>query len=189
MGKLIIEEWISLNGCASGKGGSLDFFAPHVRGSYVHRAAMLDNIGTILLGRKTYEQFALLWPGRPADNDPLAMLINTTEKIVFSRSLSKVPWGDWDNAIVEQGDPLEKIAMLKTTGTKDMIVWGSISIAQLLMRHDLIDEYHLHLCPEVVDGEKRFFPGNALPATFSLTGTNCYANGILHLQYKKNNSI
>jgi len=64
--KLIVEEWLSLDGYVSDKAGGLDFFAKHVRDAYTtaYRLDVLNSVDTILFGRKTYQQFSALWPAR-----------------------------------------------------------------------------------------------------------------------------
>ena len=84
--KLIVEEWLSLDGCVSDKMSNLVFFIKHIRESYTTSSGIdfLNSIDTILLGRKTYDQFSALWPEHPIENDLLAEKMNTLNKIVFS---------------------------------------------------------------------------------------------------------
>lgn len=95
MRKLIVEEWITLDGFVSDKNGKLDFFTSQVRETFTDddRLKFLETVDCILFDRKTYQQFVALWPGRPTANDVLANKINTAQKIVFSNSLSETPWG------------------------------------------------------------------------------------------------
>ncbi len=187
MRKLILEEWISLDGYASDKDGRLDFFAPHVRTSYdtPERMAYRNAIDTILLGAKTYTQFSALWPSRSAEENILAEKMNAAQKIVFSRSLQAAPWGDWAPAKIEQGDAATAIKQLRSGSGGDMVIWGSISLAQTLMAADMIDEYHIHICPVITGGGHQLFTGDVATSTLSLVGTRSYGPGIIHVHYRK----
>jgi dihydrofolate reductase len=183
--KLILEEWLSLDGHVSDKEGKLDFFARHVRESYTtaYRTELLDSIDTILFGRKTYTQFAALWPERPVEKDVLAEKINTLDKIVFSASLEKAPWGRWKEASIADGNPAEKITQLKSSAGKNMILWGSITLAQTLIKKNLVDEYHLHICPVLTGGGRKLFADETEPVGLSLLDTKQFDNGLVLLKY------
>lgn len=183
--KLILEQWLSLDGNVSDKMGGLDFFAKHVRESYTlsHRMDFLNSIDTILFGRNTYTQFAALWPERPTENDLLAYKMNTLNKIVFSSSLEKAPWGQWREATVEAGDPIEKIRALKIMPGKDIVLWGSITLAQALIRQNLVDEYHLHICPVLTGGGRKLFANETGPSGLALLDVKQISNGVVLLKY------
>jgi dihydrofolate reductase len=182
--KLIIEEWLSLDGCVADHTGGLGFFAGNVRQSYTagNRQAFLDSIDTILLGRSTYDQFSALWPGRPVENDLLAEKMNTARKIVFSGSITKAPWGGWPAASVEAGNAAARVKALQQQPGKNMVVWGSVSLAQAFMKENMADEYHLHLCP-VLTGGKKLVAGDIQPTALALLETTPEANGVVLLRY------
>lgn len=187
MRKLIVEEWISLDGYVSDKENKLDFFVKYVRDSYMsaYRFEYLHSIDTILLGRKSYNLFAAVWPGRAIEEDPLAEIINTTKKIVFSGTLNKAPWGNWDEAEIESGNLIDKVIELKSMPGKDIILWASITIAQQLMKENLIDEYHIHLCPALTGGGRKFFTEEIQPSSLTLINAKPYSSEIVHLHYKR----
>lgn len=186
MRKLIIEEWISLDGYVSDKNGKLDFFAGTVRDTYTgdRQVQFLNSIDCIVLSRKTYEQFVILWPGRPIENEPLADTMNTKQKIVFSNSLQDAPWGQWPKATIEKGDAVARIRQLKSLPGKNIVLWGSISLAQLVMEENLADEYHIHLCPAVTGGGKKFFTEAISPEALQLIETGSGSNGMVFLNYR-----
>jgi dihydrofolate reductase len=186
MRKLIVEEWISLDGFISDSNGKLDFFASHVRQTYsaAERKQFLETIDCILFGRKTYEQFTALWPQRSTDNDQLAELINSEKKIVFSQTLKAAPWGTWPEAAVLRGDVIDHVKILKEGSGKNLVVWGSISLANTLMRARLIDEVHLHICPTLLGGGTRLFENGLDPAALNLAESKCYGPGIVLLKYE-----
>ena len=187
MRKLILEEWISLDGYASDKDNKLDFFAPHVRTSYesAERMEFRETIGTILLGTNTYTQFAAMWPYRTVESNILAAKMNSAKKIVFSRSLSQAPWGNWQPADIESGDMITRVNELKSQSAGNMMVWGSISLAQSLLKANLVDEYHIHICPVLTGGGRKLFTEDLQPSSFTLINVKHYGPGIVHLHYQK----
>jgi dihydrofolate reductase len=95
MKRLILEEWISLDGFAVDREGTLDFFPPTETDRYSDRDQLefLDAVDTILLGRRTYELFVDYWPTASTDQEIIADRLNSLPKLVFSNSLSDAPWG------------------------------------------------------------------------------------------------
>src|SRR5687768_17701294 len=113
MRKLILEEWISLDGYVTDKNGQLDFFTnltpEENKYSDADQLKFLETIDTILLGRKTYELFVDFWPSATSDKEIIADKLNETKKIVFSNTLAKAPWGQWPEAQVASGDAVDAI--------------------------------------------------------------------------------
>jgi dihydrofolate reductase len=184
MRKVIAEQWISLDGHVSDREGQLNFFASTVRGSYGARQAFLENVDGILLGRKTYEAFAQLWPERPIENDALAAMINQTKRIVLSDTLTHAPWGKWNAAEIMRGDVTDNLKKLKAMPGKDIVLWGSISLVQAFMKENLVDELHLHLCPVLTGGGRKLFEDTLLPQSLTLIESKPFDNGNVLLKYK-----
>lgn len=183
--KLIVEEWISLDGYVSDANGGLDFFAKDVRSSYVtaRRTELLHSIDTILFGRRTWEQFFALWPDRPVDNDLLAEKMNRLNKVVFSSTLVKAPWGKWAEAQVQRGDICEAVRQLKAQTGGNLVVWGSIQLVQTLVKEQLVDEYHLHICPLLTGGGRRLFSDGLPTESLQLLKSDLAWNGTISLTY------
>lgn len=186
MRKLILEEWLSLDGYAEDKNGKLDFFPSTEANKYSDEDQLkfLDSIDAILLGRKTYELFVEFWPTATVDKEVIADKLNSLPKIVFSNTLQKAPWGDWPAAEIMQGNAVENIKALKAKDGKNMVLWGSISLAQSLMKAGLIDEYHLQICPVLVGGGKKLFDEAGEYKQVKLSGTKKYATGVVFLKYE-----
>ena len=186
MRKLIVEEWISLDGYTSDKNGSLSFFSSIVRDTYTDgsQVKFLETFDCILLGRKTYQQFANLWPGRSTTEDVLAAKINITQKIVFSKTLNEAPWGNWQPAEVKNGSAISRVKELKSVSGRNIVLWGSISLAQLLMKQNLVDEFRIHLCPTITSGGEKFFTEEINPVTLKLTESKHFNTGIVLLHYQ-----
>src|SRR3954469_7686632 len=95
--------------------------------------------GALVLGRRTYEDFAAVWPNR--GNNPFTAVLNESQKYVASTTLEEpLPWR---NSTLLKGDAAEAVAKLKSAPGKDIAILGSGELVQSLMRHDLIDEYLL----------------------------------------------
>jgi dihydrofolate reductase len=185
MRKLILEEWLSLDGFAADKDGKLDFFPSTEANRYSDndQLTFLDSIDTILLGRVTYELFADFWPTATTDKEIIADRLNEIPKLVFSNTLQKAPWGKWPEARVIGGDAVEHIKSLKQKDGKDMVIWGSISLAQSLIKAGLIDQYHLQVCPTATGGGRPLFPNLSEYLDLKLIDVKKYDTGVVFLKY------
>lgn len=188
MRKLILEEWLSLDGHIADKDGSMDFFTnvspEENKNSDMDQLKFLESIDTILLGRKTYELFVGYWPSATAEKEVIADKLNETAKLIFSNTLTKAPWGKWPEAGVMSGKPADEIRKLKSSPGKNIVMWGSISLAQELMKEDLIDEYHIQLCPAITGGGRKLFPDGLAFGRLKLTDVRPYNTGTLFLNYE-----
>lgn len=187
MRNLILQEFVSVDGMAAALHGSVDFIPSTNSGdqSLMRRQiAFIDSIDAILLGRKTYEMFVKYWPNvTSGDDQPFADKINATPKIVFSQSLDRAPWGDAEEATLVKTNAPKEIERLKQQSGKDMVIWGSISLAQALMREGLIDEYQLVVCPVVLGEGRRLFDEHATPGEMHLLSTRSFDRGAVLLSY------
>src|SRR6266508_5490141 len=115
MRRLILEEWLSLDGYAVERKGTLDFFPATEADQFSDRDQLefLDSVDTILLGRRTYELFVDYWPTATTDKEVIADRLNTITKLVFSNTLSEAPWGSWPPAQVVRGNAVAEIKRLK----------------------------------------------------------------------------
>ena len=121
---------------------------------------MLDT-GTLLLGRRTWEQFAKLWPNR---DDPFSAKMNAMSKLVASRTLHDV--AEWQNSTVLRGDLVAEVRELRQA--RDIVVMGSASVTRTLMDNDLVDEYRLLVFPALLGEGTRLFPEGGAPASLDL---------------------
>jgi len=185
MRRVILEEWLSLDGFAVDRDGTLDFFPASDTDHFSDRdqLAFLDRVDTILLGRKTYELFVGFWPTATTDREVIADRLNELPKLVFSNTLKEAPWGRWPAAHVVRGDAVAQIRRLKAQDGKDMVLWGSLSLARDLVAADLIDEYHLQLCPTLVGGGRRLFGDLPGYAGLARLDVRTYDTGVVVLHY------
>ena len=188
MRKLILEEWVSLDGFVTDKNGQLDFFTSLTpeqnKDSDADQLKFLETIDTILLGRKTYDLFVDFWPAATADKEVIADKLNETYKIVFSNTITKAPWGQWPEVEIVTGEAIGAIKKFKQMPGKNMVVWGSISLAQSLMKENLIDEYHIQLCPVLTGGGRNLFPQQINFGQLNLLEARQYNTGIVFLNYE-----
>ena len=119
--------------------------------------------GSLLLGRRTYEQMASFWPHQ-SDEVPYAKVINEREKYVASRTL-KAPL-EWRNSTLLEGDAGDAVAALKEQRDADLGVLGSGNLIQTLMRRDLVDRWVILIHPLVLGAGRRLFPDGGAPASF-----------------------
>ena len=188
MRKLILEEWVSLDGYVTDKNGQLDFFTnltPEQNTYSDHdQLKFMETIDTILLGRKTYELFVEFWPGATTDKEVIADKLNETKKIVFSDTLTTAPWGQWAEAEIISSEAAAAIKKLKSLPGKNMVMWGSISLAQSLMKENVIDEYHIQLCPVLTGGGRKLFPESLDFSQLKLLEVRQYNTGTVFLNYE-----
>lgn len=187
MRKLILEEWMSLDGYVADKNGNLDFFtnlAPEQnKYSDADQLKFLDTVDTILLGRKTYELFVDFWPDATTDKEVIADKLNETKKLVFSNTITAAPWGRWNEAEIIAGEAVQAIKNLKSLQGKNIVMWGSISLVQSLIKENLIDEYHIQLCPCLTGGGRRLFPDQMDFNQLKLIDLRHYDSGTVLLKY------
>jgi len=186
MRKLILQEWVSLDGYAADKNGQLDFFPSTESNRYadLDQLQFMENIDTILLGRITYELFVDFWPDATTDKEIIADKLNSTHKIVCSNTLEDAPWGKWPGAQVIAGDAVNTVRKLKEQEGKNIVLWGSISLAQSLIKENLVDEYHLQICPTMVGSGRPLFPDLNSYKNFHLVNFKHYDTGMMFLHYE-----
>ena len=139
-----------------------------------------DAADTILLGRRTYQEFAAYWPEKSGADDPFANYINRTPKVVVSRTLKTV---DWQNTTLIGDYFVDGLARLKRRPGKEISVAGSATLVRSLLRHGLIDELRLLMFPIVLGSGKRLFDPWTGELPMTLVGARSLTNGVLSLLY------
>ncbi|HJU69286.1 MAG TPA: dihydrofolate reductase family protein [Gemmatimonadaceae bacterium] len=190
MKKVILQEFVSVDGLAAGPNDSVDFIPASMQGDQPfgqHQTKFLDSIDTILLGRVTYEMFAAHWPNVTSGPDePFADKLNAIPRIVFSTTLDRAPWGSYPDAKVVKSSAAKEVARLRQGSGKDMVMWGSLSLAQSLMREALIDEYQLIICPVVLGTGRPLFAEQNESIGMQLVSTKSFDRGSVLLVYTAN---
>lgn len=134
---------------------------------------------TLLLGRRTYQEFAAVWPGRGSD-DPVGAYMNNTPKLVASTTLDAV---DWHNSRLLAGDLAEELSELKRQPGKNINVTGSVTLVRWLLREHLLDELGLMVCPIVVGRGKRLFEQAGGQQPLRLLDASTFGTGVVSLGY------
>lgn len=185
MRKLIFQEFLSLDGYAADKDHSTKFFdGPEFsEESDDDLLKEMHRFDTILLGANTYKMFVDFWPEASSEEQIVADKLNSIPKIVFSNTLKEAPWGKWPPATIVSGDAVAEIKKLKKETGKDMVLWGSISLAQYIMKANLIDEYQLRIVPVILGGGTLLF-GERDQLNVELTKTKSYPSGLLLAHYR-----
>jgi dihydrofolate reductase len=138
------------------------------------------NLGAFLFGRRTYEDFAKVWPDR-TDN-PFTHVLNLTEKYVVSTTLRQAAL-PWVHSTLLTGDPMKAVADLKKELDRDIIVFGSGVLVQSLMAANLIDQYVLLFHPLVLGSGRRLFVDGVPLASLNLRQSKTTENGVIITTY------
>ena len=186
MRKVIVSVYSTLNGVMS----PVDWpfpFASEDRGKYA--TAMLMESDALVMGRETYEGFAMVWPSRTeADAGPgeagFIERINALPKYVVSTSLQEL---SWNNSHLIKGDVAQEVAKMKQQDGLNIIMYGAGPVAHTLLQQGLVDELRVWIYPLVVGvtpGTKRLFEdANDIPV-LKLTGTRTFDSGVVVLEYQ-----
>lgn len=134
----------------------------------------------LLLGRKTYQEFAGFWPFQIDDTTGVADYINSVPKFVLTSTLDQT---DWNNTTILSGNLADEITKLKQQDGKDIVVTGSGELVQSLMRANLIDEYRLFIAPTVRGHGKRLF-ADRMDNTLYLLETRTFDSGVVMIRYQ-----
>ena len=191
MGKLIVTEFVTLDGVAQAPGGPDEdrdggfrhggWQAP-LRGP--ETAAVLfeqaEKMDALLLGRRTYEIFAGYWPTAP-EEIPFTGLLNRVPKYVASHTLAD-PLA-WHGSTLLAGPLAERVTSLKERH-REIHVIGSLDLVQSLLRAGLVDRLNLWLYPLLLGSGKQVFGDGTPPTALRLAESAAYANGTLHLAYE-----
>ena len=186
MGKIVVTEFISLDGVIEAPGGGESF--KHAGWSFKFSRGdegdkfKLDETRSsevLLLGRVTYEGFAAAWPSRDGE---FADKFNSMPKYVVSSTLSDAE-ATWNNTKVIRGDLRTEVAKLKAEPGGDVLVHGSARLVQGLIRLDLVDELRLMVFPIILGSGKRLFSDADRATKLRLTSSSSVPSGILMLTY------
>ena len=186
MGRIVVTEFVSLDGVMEDPGGAEDFkhggwsFAID-RGEEGDRFKLDETLSSeaLLLGRVTYEGFAKAWPSREGD---FADKFNTMPKYVVSSTL-KEP--EWNNSRVLEGDVPDAVAKLREEQDGDIVVHGSATLVQTLLEHDLVDELRLMVFPVLLGSGKRLFGETSDRKTLRLVDSKVVGDGVGILVYRR----
>jgi len=191
MRKLIVSEFVSLDGVMQAPGGKDEdrdggFEYGGWTWPYWHDeigqgfAAMMQDCDAFLLGRRTYLTHAAAFEPMPA-GDFFGDMMNAPKKYVVSKTLTNP---QWRNTTIIRNGVVDAVRTLKAEPGKNIMTDGSSQLVHALLAHDLVDELYLHLYPLTLGSGKRVLP-NGLHTTFRLASATPYPSGVVGLQYER----
>ncbi len=185
MGRIVVTEFVSLDGVMEAPGGGEDFkhggWTFEIdRGDEGNKFKLDETLEAraLLLGRKTYEGFAAAWPSR---EDEFANKLNSMPKYVVSSTLEDP---EWSNSTVLSGDVAEEVSKLKQEQDGDIVVHGSARLVQDLIENDLVDELRLMVFPVVLGTGKRLFGETSDKKRLRLAESKPVGDGVAILIYR-----
>jgi dihydrofolate reductase len=185
MARIVVTEFVSLDGVMEDPGGSEDFkhggwAFEFSRGEEGDRFKLDETMSSdaLLLGRTTYEGFADAWPSREGE---FADKFNTMPKYVVSSTLGDP---EWTNSTVLNGDLVEAVSKLREQPGGDIVVHGSAQLVQGLLADDLVDELRLMVFPVVLGAGKRLFADTSDKKPLRLTDSKVVGDGVAIMVYE-----
>ena len=186
MGKIVVTEFISLDGVVEDPGGAEDFkhkgWSFEVdRGDEGNQFKLDETMRAeaLLLGRRTYEGFAAAWPSRTGE---FADKFNGMPKYVVSSTLESPAW---DNTTVVAGDLADAVAKVRDEVDGEIVVHGSPTLVQGLLEQGLVDELRLMVYPVVLGDGKRLFGTMGDKQWLKSKSTQTVGDGVSILVYEK----
>ena len=185
MGRIVVTEFISLDGVMEAPGGGEDF--KHAGWTFnISRGEEGDkfkldetlNSEALLLGRVTYQRFAAAWPSR---KNEFADKLNSMPKYVVSSTLEKA---EWHNSTVLRGEVVAEVSNLRQGSSGDIVVHGSAQLVQTLIEHDLVDELRLMVFPVVLGTGKRLFGDTSDKKRMRLASSKTVGDGVVILIFQ-----
>ncbi|HET8651792.1 MAG TPA: dihydrofolate reductase family protein [Gaiellaceae bacterium] len=192
MRKLIVNEFMSLDGVVQAPGGEDEDTSGGFRHGGWHLRYFddlsqqwvlegLTTAGGFLLGRRTYEIFAAYWPNAPEEEQVLAEPLNTLPKYVASTTLSEpLPW---QNSTLLEGELAAAVNALKQEDGADLHVIGSAQLVRSLIEQELVDELRMMIDPLVLGGGKRIFQDDGTLRPLRLVDGQVTSTGAILVRY------
>jgi len=185
MGKIVKSNFVSLDGVVQDPAGNEGFrlggwVGPLKDRQDLSKLALDEALGAeaLLLGRRSYEFLAALWPSRSGE---LAERLNSLPKYVVSSTLEDP---DWNNSTVLKGDVVEEVSKLKQELNGEIVVPASFQLLHTLIEHDLVDELRLMIIPVVLGAGERLFGESSDTKPMRLVDSQTIDNGVAFLTYE-----
>lgn len=179
MSNIVASEFLTLDGVME---APEKWQFPYLTEDFMeHTKGQILAAGTMLMGRKTYQEFAPVWSTMVNNEFGFADKMNSTPKYVVSTTLDRA---DWNNSTLIKDDVLEEIRRLKEQAGGPIAVSGSATLVQSLMEAGLIDEYVLLVHPILIGSGKRLFKEGGVAPKLRLVDTRTFSSGIVVLTYQ-----
>jgi dihydrofolate reductase len=196
MRKLIVSTFLTLDGVMQAPGGPGEddsggfahggWTVPHFDEQVGQAMGELTSRPfAMVLGRKTFDIMAAFWPH--ASEEEGGKVFNEATKYVASRGRPALE--TWRNSVLIEGDAADGIAALKREDGPELQVHGSANLIQTLLRHNLVDQFHLLVFPVVVGSGKRLFADGTVPAGLKLVDSKVSGTGVMIGTYERTGDI
>jgi dihydrofolate reductase len=185
MGRIVVTEFVSVDGVVEDPGGSENFkyggwtFEIDRGEGDEFKVDETRESEALLLGRVTYEGFAQSWPSRSGE---FADKFNAMPKYVVSSTLEEP---EWNNSSVLTGDVAQAVSKLRREHSGSIVVHGSVQLVQTLLEHDLVDELRLMVFPVVLGSGKRLFGQTSDKKRLHLADSKVVGDGVVILVYDR----
>lgn len=186
MRKLKLQVQMTVDGYIAGPNGELDFMVwnwDDELKQYVED--ITEPVDCIVLGRKLAEGFIPHWASVAADPDgedfPTGKKFTDTHKVVFTKTLNQP---DWKNTVLAKGDLVDEISQLKKQDGQDIIAYGGATFVSALIKHGLIDEFHLFVNPIAIGNGMPIFKELDSKQNLTLVKVKSFECGIVVLNYE-----
>ncbi|MCD2441089.1 dihydrofolate reductase family protein [Agromyces sp. SYSU K20354] len=184
MGRLAVEQVVTVDGYAAEPDGGIGFFEAFAPEDLVdeNQLEFMQHVDAILFGANTYRMFTDYWPTADADAEPVAEPINRLPKFVVSNTLADAPWGDGSIEIL-RGDGAEAAAALKQRFER-IVVWGSLTLADALFEAGLVEEVRLRMVPVLIGDGRSFTPSGLERRRLALDSITPHPSGYVGMNYR-----
>jgi dihydrofolate reductase len=180
MRKVVATEFLSLDGVMEAPNEwHFPYFDDEMGEAIGEGFASSD---AMMMGRVNYEEWAAYWPKQDPEENPVAPVMNGTQKYVVSTTLEE-PLG-WENSTLIKDDVAEEIEKLKKGPGKDIAISGSATLVRSLLKDGLLDELKLMVHPVVVGKGKRLFKDEGDQIPLELVDSRTFSTGVLYLTYR-----
>jgi dihydrofolate reductase len=179
MRRVIVSNVASLDGFFETPNRILDWVVVDEE-FFDYARELLRGTDTLLFGRATYQHMAAHWPAAPADE--IADHMNNLPKVVFSKTLQKV---DWNNSRLAREDLREEVLELKKQPGKDIVIFGSSTLASPLLQMGFVDEYRIILQPVLLGSGSLLFKDITERIRMKLLSAKAFGSGVVLLRYAR----
>ena len=180
MRKLKLQVQMTVDGYMAGLQGEMDWTNRNWDNALKNYVGKLtEPVDCIVLGRKLAQGFIPHWASHPAEEG--ADKFNHTKKVVFTKTLER---SDWADTVLAKGDLVDEITRLKTQAGQDIIAYGGATFVSALVKHGLIDEYHLFINPTAIGHGLSIFKELDGKQNLTLVKATAFDCGIVVLQYE-----
>jgi dihydrofolate reductase len=180
MRKLKLQVQMTVDGFIAGPNGEMEWTAidwDSELKKYV--GGITEPVDCIILGRKLAQGFIPHWASHPEEEG--ADKFNSTKKVVFTKTLGQ---SEWDNTVLAKGDLVDEITKLKKQDGKDIIAYGGATFVSALIKHGLIDQFHLFINPTAIGNGMTIFKELDSKQNLTLVKSTSFDCGIVVLHYE-----